>query len=166
MLEGMQSLEDKKKQLSCGTQSEETLDPWTEILITFPSLTQESTVILCKKKYIYICSISMWIHSFYTVAAAWVTLQEVQTSTNMFPFLWGFKEIQMNAKEQSKHTLHRLERHSSAEQKKNIYFMKLYKQPWPERGTAEQYLTNPAVTGQMKSTGIHHQRKDVGVIKL
>lgn len=51
------------------------------------------------------------------------------TNKYMFPFLWGFKEIQMNAKEQSKHTLHRLERHSSAEQKKNIYFMKLYKQP-------------------------------------
>lgn len=58
--------------------------------------------------------------------------KEVQTgiiNKYMFPFPWGFKEIQMNAKEQSKHTLHRSKRHSSAEQKKIIYFMKLYKQP-------------------------------------
>lgn len=49
---GVQIQEDKQRHSSSGTQLLGTLDPWAQILyyqITFPSLTQETSVISSKK---------------------------------------------------------------------------------------------------------------------
>lgn len=68
-----------------------TLDPLTEILITPTSLTQEISVISSENN-------NMKPQCLYTVAVAWLLLEEVQTS--MFSVSLGtffFRETQMHS---------------------------------------------------------------------